>query len=207
MPDIAAKGDTVSDWTTLETSLKQWWTGRVPYETINATWLRLRPFISWCAKHGIGAAEVCDATVENFIRDTDRPSQSERYRRREQRLRQAWNLAAAKAQGWPPITLSVQPSRDGLRAPTRKAGHIVSFGRPECHPNLVAEVERYCSNGGFLSPSEREGAPGISFREKVVNRLKQLNSAVATDKVLAWPDRRVSAGVILPRSDEVKFPR
>jgi hypothetical protein len=191
MPDTAANGDTASDWTSLETSLRRWWTDRVPHETINATWLRLKPFINWCAKRGIGAAEVCDATVENYIRETDRPSQSEKYRMREQRLRQAWNLAAAKVRGWPAVTLSVPRPRDRLRTPTRKAGHIVSFGRLEYHPNLVAEVERYCANGGFLSLGEGEGAQGVSYREKVMNRLNQLNSARATDKVLAWPDRRM----------------
>lgn len=191
MPDITSVGEITSDWKSLETSLKRWWSGRVPHETINATWLRLRPFIIWCAKHGIRPDRVCDIAIETFIRETTCPSKAEKYRRREQRLRQAWNLAHAQVQGWPAVALSVEPRRDSLTAPTVRAGHIVSFGRLEYHPGLVAEVERYCVNGGFLSPGDHGATTAASYRDKLVNRLNQLSSAVPTDKVLSWPDRRM----------------
>jgi hypothetical protein len=190
MPDIAAAGDIASGWKSLETALKQWWADRVPHETINATWLRLRPFITWCAEQGLEPDQVCDAAVANFIHETHRPSKAQKYRMREQRLRQAWNLARAKVEGWPAVTLTIEPPRDWQRTPTIRAGHIVSFGRLEYHPNLVAEIERYCANGGFLSPGDH-GAPSDSYRDRLVNRLNQLSLALPTDRVLTWPDRRM----------------
>lgn len=191
MSDEIAAGDVASVWKLLDASLGRWWSDRFPHEIINATRLRLRPFINWCAKHGIGPNEVCDTAVEKFIQESSRPSQAQKYAMRGQRLRQAWNLAAEKVKEWPSITLKVQPPRDRLRAPVTKAGHIVSFGRAEYHPQLVAEVEQYCANGGFHSPSERDSKPPVSYRDKLLNRLNQLNSALATDKVLTWPDRRM----------------
>jgi hypothetical protein len=191
MPDIAAVGDAVPDWKSLETSLKRWWADRVPHETINATWLRLRPFINWCAENGIQPDHVCDTAVENFIHQTHRPSKAQKYRVREQRLRHAWNLAGEKVEGWPSLTLTEEPPRDLLRTPTIRAGHIVSFGRLEYHPDLVAEVEGYCANGGFLSPSDHGTAPSASYRDKLVKRLDQLGLALPTDRVLTWPDRRM----------------
>jgi len=189
--DIAAAGDIASCWKLLEASLKRWWADRVPHETINATWLRLRPFITWCAEHGLWPDQVCDKAVENFIQDTIRPSEAQKHRMREQRLRQAWNLARAKVEGWPVVTLTVEPPRDAQRAPTTRAGHIVSFGRLEYHPNLIAEIERYCANGGFLSPSDHGAAPSASYRDRFVNRLNQLSVAFPTDRVLTWADRRM----------------
>lgn len=192
MSDDTMAGDVASAWNLLDTSLRRWWSDRFPHETINAAWLRLKPFINWCAKHGIRPNEVCDTVVENFIQETTRPSKAHKWRVREQRLRHAWNLAVEKVQEWPSISLHVQPARDPLHAPFTRAGHIVSFGKAEYHPNLVAEIERYCANGGFLSPGERGAAAPVSYRDKFVNRLNQLNSGLATDKVFSWPDRRMT---------------
>jgi hypothetical protein len=122
MPDIAAVGDVASGWKSLETSLKRWSANRVPHETINATWLRLKPFINWSgaragAEHGIQADQVSDTAVENFIHETHRPSKAQKYRMPEQRLRHPWNLAGETVEGWSEVKLTVAPPREWLRSP------------------------------------------------------------------------------------------
>jgi hypothetical protein len=119
---LAAVGDIASGWKSLETSLKRWSADRVPHETINATWLRLKPFINWSgaragAEHGIQADQVSDTAVENFIHETHRPSKAQKYRMPEQRLRHPWNLAGETVEGWSEVKLTVAPPREWLRSP------------------------------------------------------------------------------------------
>jgi len=158
------------DRAALDEALIRWWnahnSGNVWDSHFRHT---LHPFMSWCSARRIGPETVTDRVVSNYVRSKNPKGQ--RWRRYfKNNLHRQWNVAVSEVPGWPAVSVSAPPYRREL--PNERDGQIVTFARHQFHPELVAEVRRFCASGGFLGDDiDLEKNP---HRARMKIRLQQL---------------------------------
>ena len=171
----------VTEWARLHKAIDEWWVAnRAPRERVNWARLYLISFMSWCAASHISPQRVSDGVVEKFLAQA-------KPKRREALLRRAWNNAVQQVNGWPAVTLS--PPLDANLRPTCSRGEIVRLPKADFHPSLVAEINQFCANGGFLDP-EREMLARFSHRDRVSRRLAKLYADEKTGRLATLMAKR-----------------
>jgi site-specific recombinase XerD len=168
-------------WKNLEKALvAHWLRTRAPGERENWQRLHLIYFMGWCDRHHVSPHSVSDTMVAKFAARFPKKV-------REANLRRAWNKAAQEVPGWPDLRLS--PPIDRRTLPSYSEGQIVTLPECEFHPLLVAEVARFCQNGGYLDP-EREMLSTLSHQERMNYRLSKLRSDESGASRLFLPSKR-----------------
>ena len=186
--DRIARTPVAAYWTSLDAALQRWWVPRPGGARVNALRVRLHGFMRWAKRISLAPELVDDAAILRYISESAYKAKSGYHAEREARLRKAWNYAACVVPSWPAVW--VTPPRSQKTLPTRSREGIVAFPRHQYHPELVAEVDRYVRNRGFLGDAEREIADA-SHRERLQSRLGWLNSLPEESQLLAYPARRM----------------
>lgn len=181
-----------SQWSKLEEAVGRLQPVRVPMDRLYSAWMTLRPFMIWCIARGKGPSDVRNDDIVPYIEDAEqrRAHKVSKYRRA-QNVRRAWNFAVQRIPGWPSLILSLDARRDYASFGAVKGDRVISFERSRYHPALVAEVKRYCDNGGFLYGGAIELAGKPSHQQKVSSRLARLNAALSGEALIPYPTRRL----------------
>jgi hypothetical protein len=181
------------DWQQLDKALERYWVrhrqgdGKPPGD--NWLQIRLRRFMGWCDEHCIAPTRVNDSIIERFSHDDAQTALRGNPAERERGLRKAWNHAAEKIQGWPPIIV----------AKTRNPGTkpVVTFEESRFEASFIAELDAYAENRGLLQPADETDCGQLSFLEKARRR-----RARSTRRLRSTDGRSIRSRQLKPLADD-----
>jgi hypothetical protein len=181
------------DWERLDEVLEIYWVTRrqADGKAPGSNWLqvRLRRFMGWCEARQIAPPRVDDAVIERFIDDDAQTALRGNLDERERGLRKAWNHAAQRIHGWPPITVA------NTRNPRAKL--IISFEEREFPASFIGELDAYAKNRGLLQPADDIESGPLSFLEKARRR-----RARSTCQIRSADGRSIRSRHLKPLADD-----
>jgi hypothetical protein len=180
------EGPIASQWASLDAALLAWGALHLGANRKNLPRIRLAHFMHWCASSGIPAEFVDDEVVDRYMYENHRVKTKSHTHRRDNTFRRNWNYAVCIVPGWPAAWLTPLTPRREL--PTILGETIISFAECDFHPSLVAEIDLYCSRGGFLD-EEREALASLDHRGRLAARVDKFKQAPAA-AILAASRRR-----------------
>jgi hypothetical protein len=138
-------------------------------------WLSsLAYFMHWCASEGVPPEFVDDEVITRYMREAKSGMKRIKAYRYAKALRSSWNQAVCVVSGWPAAWLALLTPQRPL--PAIRGETIVSFADEDFHPELVAEVDLYCTTGGLLHAS-RAPLSSMTHRDRMALRLDRFRNA------------------------------